>query len=159
MYPKRLKRSLAGLLSCFMLFGVNAAAVETVATELSPITVVAGPEDLQSIFESNEIMPLQDDSVAYTYNIDMYDDIHGTATLDFDLNIQSQTYPVQVNGNVEKIELPSYTLLIGRLTGNKIINGIDYVIDVGLTKLDEEDAISAGVAITSADYLTNEDAA
>ena len=79
----------------------------------------------------------------------------GTAWLNFDMNIGEQKYSVEVEGSVSSLSLPSETVIMGDLTGNLNILGMDYIVDACLTKFEGNDDINVGVTITSAAYENN----
>lgn len=97
-------------------------------------------------------------TATYTYEMDFTDAEIGTAKVEFDLYVGGQHYPMEVEGRVHKTPLSKDTFIQGDLHGQTTIKGEEYLVDVGLRKLQSQDALNLGVNLTTADYDTNPDA-
>ena len=165
-----LKRKLAAALSFIILSSTftSAAAFESTTVSqdeqltdgISDLTLVADEDAFNEIFcQKQSIAPITDveNTANYAYQITMDEAGSGTAWLNFDMNIGEQKYSVEVEGSVSSLSLPSETVIMGDLTGNLNILGMDYIVDACLTKFEGNDDINVGVTITSADYENNDD--
>lgn len=156
---KYIKKMVVFTILAGMLTTTSVQAVGALPTNESDYNIVVPSESFNEIFGHENIVPASgDDGIDYNYSINMSNNNQGTASLDFTITAFGQSYPISVSGNVACIELTSDTLIRGPLTGIQTIQGTDYIVDVGFTKSVSQNKISAGVTITSADYMENEDA-
>ena len=96
----------------------------------------------------------------YSYNIQIAPGQNsGEATVYFTMDISGNTYPITATGKVRVHEISSdYTLIRGFLSSGITIDGKAYLVDVGLSKLAQQDTISAGITITPEDFGRDEHA-
>ena len=96
----------------------------------------------------------------YSYNIQIAPGQNsGEATVYFTMDISGKTYPITATGKVRVHEISSdYTLIRGFLSSGITIDGKAYLVDVGLSKLAQQDTISAGITITPEDFGRDEHA-
>ncbi len=94
----------------------------------------------------------------YSYNIQIApgQDL-GEATVCFTMDISGNTYPITATGKVCVHEISSdYTLIRGFLRSGLTVGDKAYLVDVGLSKLAQQDTISAGITITPEDFSRDE---
>lgn len=96
----------------------------------------------------------------YSYNIQIAPGQNsGEATVYFTMDISGNTYPITATGKVRVHEISSdCTLIRGFLSSGITIDGKAYLVDVGLSKLAQQDTISAGITITPEDFGRDEHA-
>ena len=155
------KKLLATIMICATaLMGTGSVGAIDVSNP-SDIVVVANNDSFCEVF-GNGISAYESNNVGnvatYSYKINFTESDVGRAELKFNLLIGGESYPVEVDGKVFKVPLSEDVLIKGNLYGQTIIHGEEFQVDVGITKLESQDTLSAGVAFTTADYDTNPDA-
>ncbi len=97
----------------------------------------------------------EDAPVEYSYQLTYYDDDEAHVGVDASFTISSggEDHSFFASGIVDRAVLnDSITLIKGPLYGSFSANGIDYDFTAGFTKVEQGDAISIGLVLTSADY-------
>lgn len=148
-------RILAGVLAGTMLGLAGEAPSDTSAP--AEIVVLGNDSAFQQLLGTAE-PGAPAGTATYTYEIDFTDAETGTAKVEFDLFVGGEHYPMEVEGRVHKTQLSKDIFIQGDLHGQTTINGEAYLVDVGLRKLQSQDALNLGVNLTTADYNTNPNA-
>ncbi len=91
-------------------------------------------------------------TVDYTYRLTYYEDDAARVGVElaFTVRTPSGEYALSAAGDVERTVLNDrFTLLKGPLWGSGAIDGTDYTYSAGFAKLEQSDAISVGLTLTS----------
>lgn len=161
-----MKKILAFVLSLAMvtLFSVPAFAVENTSSQnekritdnsidmiaSSDFTEVFGIEN-NSRSTSNE-STIDEISYSYTFALQENNPALADVSLTFTMEIGTQAYPVTVSGTVDSYLLSSGdTLWEGLIAGTTIIEGTEYKVLAGFSKLNSSPSIQVSVTIQAAD--------
>lgn len=150
-----MKKILSVMLAMLLIISITipAYAMDDGKTAYDVSVDIYTPKSFEYIFSSQTQRSMDVtsiDQVAYNYTISPIPDNEELAEvyLNFTLSILNETYNFSTNGFVNSYELSSgNTLWEGPTRGVERINGIDYSVIAGFSKLDNSPAIQVNVTI------------
>lgn len=162
---KRIKRVVAFLLATIMITSATCFATDIQETKLPPVCGQSGlmyhaydngaMATSQSMPDANTYLSFSEDAeVVYDYQLTYYNEdlTRVGVLLSFDISSQDDVISLTLNGNVQRIVVSEdLVILRGPLYTTERINGINYEISAGFTKVESRDAISVGLVFTSSD--------
>jgi hypothetical protein len=159
---KKAQKIVSLLLALAMTASTTCLAAATDETTLEPVYAQSGlmhhsydnGAGINTISEATNLGFSEDARVNYDYQLTYYktDPVNVGVQLNFDIISQGNDLSLTFNGDVERIEVSDELVVLrGPLYTTEEINGIEYEISAGFSKVESRDEISVGLVFSTND--------